>query len=213
MDPITSALREHYAATFQEHGPTIRGVDWGTDEARLDLRYEKMAAVIEAGPAEPPSLLDVGCGFGGLLGYLEQHGIPVVYTGIDVVPRMVEHARQTFPEASWEVGDIFAFIPEKPFDYVVCNGILTQKLTATIPEMDAFAERLIMKLFDLCRVGAAFNVMSTEVNYMVDNLYYRSPVELLAWCLAEVTPRVRLDHLYPPLHEYTMYLGRIDPTP
>jgi SAM-dependent methyltransferase len=192
----------------------VRGVDWGSDERNLELRYEKMAAVIEpaSAPDPAPSLLDVGCGFGGFHSYLARTGREVVYTGIDLVPAMIAHAGRTFADATWIVGDIFEFDPTHRFDYVVCNGILTQKLAATITEMDAFAEGLILKLFALCSRGVAFNVMSTKVSYMSDNLYYKSPVELLAWCLADVTPRVRIDHLYPPLHEYTMYLGRTGTT-
>jgi 2-polyprenyl-3-methyl-5-hydroxy-6-metoxy-1,4-benzoquinol methylase len=207
-DPITQQLREHYARTFEEHGATVRGVDWGTDDGRLRLRYEKMAAVIEPGPGPEPTLLDVGCGFGGLFEYLRSAGTAVAYTGIDVVAEMVEHAAQAFPEAAFLCCDVFAYAPPNPFDYVVCNGILTQKLDASTAAMDVYAERLIKTMFILCRRGIAFNVMSTHVNYTVDNLYYRDPAELLAWCLENVTTRARLDHLYPPLHEYSLYLYR-----
>jgi SAM-dependent methyltransferase len=206
-DPITRRLQEHYARTFEQHGPTVQGVDWGTDQSRLDLRYDKMAAVIEPDGDAAPSLLDVGCGYGGFLAYLRSREIAVEYTGVDVVQSMIDHASEAFPDASWVCADVFDLEPTQPFDYVVCNGILTQKLEATIPEMDAYAHRLIETMFGLCRRGIAFNLMSTHVNYMADNLYYCNPVELLAWCLT-VTGRIRMDHLYPPLHEYTMYLGR-----
>ena len=76
-DPITRRLQEHYARTFEEHGATVRGLDWGTDEGRLQLRYQNMSAVIEPGHDLTPSLLDVGCGFGGLLGYLKLTGTAV----------------------------------------------------------------------------------------------------------------------------------------
>ena len=46
--------------------------------------------------------------------------------------------------------------------------------------MEAFARRLVRKLFDLCRYGIAFNMMSTRVNFMAPNLYYQNPVEMLA---------------------------------
>lgn len=49
--------------------------------------------------------------------------------------------------------------------------------------------------------------MTTKVNYMVENQYYRNPVELFAYCLAEITNKVRIDHAYP-LYEYTVYLYR-----
>ncbi len=50
--------------------------------------------------------------------------------------------------------------------------------------------------------------MTTKVNFFANNLYYRNPAEMLSWCLAEITPRLRIDHAYPPLYEYTVYLYR-----
>ena len=47
--------------------------------------------------------------------------------------------------------------------------------------MAEYADRLIRKMFDSCRRGVAFNVMSTAANFMADNLYYRDPAELVDW--------------------------------
>lgn len=93
------------------------------------------------------------------------------------------------------------------FDYVVCNGILTQKLDSSIFEMDKYAKKIVKKMYELCEIGIAFNLMTTHVNYFASNLFYRNPIELLAWCMTEITPKVRLDHAYP-LFEYTIYLYR-----
>jgi hypothetical protein len=96
---------------------------------------------------------------------------------------------------------------------VVCNAILTQKLVASITEMDGFAKRLILKMFEVCREGIAFNLMSNQVNFTVGNLFYKSPLEMFAFCLGEVSPRVRLDHGYSSLasgrgkyYDYTVYI-------
>ncbi len=203
MDPISEALGRHYAATFDRHGPTSQGVDWGTDASRAELRYDKMLAVL--GDDANPSLLDVGCGYGGLLRYTMSKGLTLDYTGIDVAANMIEWAKANVPAGRFIQGDIFGHDFGRAFDYVVCNGILTQKLEAAGLDMDRFAAKLIRRLFELCRRGAAFNVMTTKVNFFANNLYYRNPAELLAWCLSELTPHVRLDHSYP-LYEYTLYL-------
>jgi SAM-dependent methyltransferase len=169
-----------------------------------------MLAVLDRdGPpaAGTPSLLDVGCGYGGLLTHARAKGLALDYTGVDVSENMIRHAQETLPEATFFVGDILELAGQGDYDYVVCNGILTQKLTASIRDMNAFAQRLVEKMFALCRQGIAFNVMSSNVNFMADNLYYRSPIELLGWCYTAVTPHVRLDHAYP-LYEYTVYLYR-----
>lgn len=207
MDPISEALGRHYAETFERHGPTSLGVDWGADASRTSLRYDKMLAVLPRDFAPTTSLLDVGCGYGGLLTHAARKGLAFQYTGIDVAENMIGWATTNVPEARFVHGDILIHDFGETFDYVICNGILTQKLQAPGLEMDRYAARLIRRLFELCRNGIAFNVMTTKVNHFANNLYYRNPAELLSWCLSEVTPYLRLDHAYP-LYEYTMYLYR-----
>jgi SAM-dependent methyltransferase len=207
MDSVSKILRDHYEKTFRQHGATSKGVDWGENEERLFLRYDNMLAVIENMKTEAPSMLDIGCGYGGLLDYANRKGIALHYTGIDVAENMILWARDTFPNATFIVGDIFEAEMGQCFDYVVCNGILTQKLDVPGLVMDEFANKLIRRMFELCGKGIAFNVMTTKVNFFSNNLYYRNPSELLSWCMSEITPYIRLDHSYP-LFEYTIYLFR-----
>ena len=44
MHPISEILKEHYSKTFEKHGASSKGVDWG-DEKDVMLRYDKMMAV------------------------------------------------------------------------------------------------------------------------------------------------------------------------
>jgi SAM-dependent methyltransferase len=207
MDPITESLRRHYSERFALHGPTSEGVDWGADESKMLLRFDKMLAVVGAPPAGKPSLLDVGCGYGGLLNHLAIRKIELEYAGIDVADNMIKWASAKFNSDLFICGDILTYEFERTYDYVVCSGILTQKLDATVAAMDRFAAQLIRRMFDLCRRGIAFNVMTTKVNYFSNNLYYKNPAELLSWCITEITPYIRIDHAYP-LYEYTVYLYR-----
>ncbi len=207
MDDVTATFKSHYARTFEAHGATARGVDWGAAEDVV-LRYEKMLAVIDpARSSGRASLLDVGAGYGGLWQEIKRCGLAVDYSGIDVCENMIAWAQQHEQGATFRVADVFAEGAAQSFDYVVANGILTQKLETTITAMDVFAQRLIRRLFDLCRVGVAFNVMTTKVNFTAPNLYYRNPSELMAWCQAEITQKVKIDHAYR-LYEYTVYLYR-----
>ncbi|WP_370948798.1 class I SAM-dependent methyltransferase [Amycolatopsis sp. cg5] len=54
-------------------------------------------AVRELGP-----VLDVGCGPGTVTGYLAERGVDV--TGVDLSPRMIEHARRLYPDCEFRVG-------------------------------------------------------------------------------------------------------------
>ncbi len=197
MDQITQTLKNYYARTFDEYGATAKGVDWG-DEQELLIRYDKMLAVLAKDFAElpaSPSLLDVGCGWGGLLRRAQVLKIPLQYSGIDVVDTMVEYGNKEFPDAEFICGDVFE-LSDVQYDFVACNAILTQKLSVSIPEMERFSKKLIVKMFELCRHGIVFNMMSTRVNFMVNNLFYQNPMELVSWLLTDVSPRVRLDHGY-----------------
>lgn len=204
---VSDKLGKYYSEKFDEHGPSSLGVDWGADEKKMFLRYEKMLNVTERRTIARPTLLDAGCGFGGLLNYAKSRNIDLDYTGIDVAGNMITWAKKNVPGGVFIEGEILNHSFDTPFDFVVCNGILTQKLDVSGLEMDRFASKLIKKMFSICKYGIAFNVMTTKVNYYSNNLYYRNPAELLAWCIGEITPHVKLDHSYP-LYEYTVYLYR-----
>lgn len=211
MSDISRKLGEHYGRAFAAFGATPKGVDWGESEDDHQLRLTRMLAVMDTGTSarDTPTMLDVGCGYGSLLSLVQERSVSLDYHGVDICEAMVQTAAARFPSQRWTAGDFLELEFDTRYDYVVCNGILTQKLDTSIKDMNIFARTLIGKMFATCNVGIAFNIMTTHVNFMADNLYYRNPVELLGWCISELTSRVRLDHAYP-LFEYTVYLYRED---
>ena len=209
MDKISQKLGKHYQDTFETHGPNSQGVDWGPDESKLALRYQQMLNVVKENnaleTAETIKILDIGCGYGGLLTYLQNNNHNIEYTGIDLAGNMIDWAKKNNKSGKFISGDIFNYEFTEKFDYIVCNGILTQKLDVSGGDMDIFAMNLIKRMFALCTKGVAFNMMTTKVNFFSNNLYYKNPAELFAWCINEITPCIKLDHSYP-LYEFTLYL-------
>ncbi|MFN6069020.1 MAG: class I SAM-dependent methyltransferase [Pseudanabaena sp.] len=205
MEQVTATLHNHYRETFLLHGATSKGVDWGEKEWASLLRQSKMLEVINNTGKSNVSLLDVGCGYGALADIIKKQELSIDYTGIEVVKEMLEVAKKNHPNHQFIHGDILE-VEIGRYDYVVCNGILTQKLDTSILEMNQFAQRLIRKLFEICNCGVAFNLMTTFVNFQSDNLYYRNPAELMAWCMSELTPHIRVDCAYQLWYEYTVYL-------
>jgi SAM-dependent methyltransferase len=207
MEDINTTLYDYYAKCFAEHGASPRGVDWHNWQS-LALHYDKMLAVIEPElAARQASLLDVGCGFGGLLDHAKSKGIALDYTGIDIVPAMIEHGRKRHADAKFANASIFDFDPGRAFDYVICNGVLTEKLDVSIKAFDEFARRMIRRMFEMCGRGIAFNLMTTHVNFTAANLFYKNPLETIAFCTAELSSKFRIDHAYPH-YDYTVYVFR-----
>ena len=94
MDEITKKMKIHYSETFEKYGANVRGVDWGGGEVgdiwKLNLRYEKMLEVITDSTKGDISILDVGCGYGGLYQFALDKGLQLDYTGIDVCRNMID---------------------------------------------------------------------------------------------------------------------------
>jgi SAM-dependent methyltransferase len=204
MTSVTQQFHDHYRANFLAYGATSEGVDWGAQVEASRLRLDNMLSIIN-GYSPGGTILDVGCGYGALADRVNDLGLNLEYTGIDLVKEMVVEAGLRHPHRRFIHGDFLSNSDIGTFDYIVCNGILTQKLSVTNLEMNEHAKRLITAMFASSRRGCAFNIMTTHVNFQVNNLYYRNPAELLGWCMSQLTRFVRLDHAYP-LYEYTLYL-------
>lgn len=204
---IAESMKSHHEKVFATYGATPRGLDWGERESDLILRYDKMIELVLRGQRlnRTPRLLDVGCGYGGLLEHIRARNLNIDYNGIDICEPMIAEARRRLPGVSFFCDDILEATDIGSYDYLVCNGIMTQKLDASIPQMSAFVRSLVRRMYEISTEGVAFNLMSSRVNFMVGNLFYCNPVEILSWCMAELSPNVALDHAYP-LYEFTTYV-------
>lgn len=211
-EKITKKFLEHYTKKFMEHGPSTEGVDWGSNVEKVIHRYGLMLNVITPPSGSDTTVLDVGCGYGGLYAYAKERGMEISYTGVDIVKDMVDWAKREFSgEADFINGDILNMnIDGESYDYVICNGILTLRLDESNMEMEDYAKRIIREIYRICKKGCVFNMMTTKVNFFTNNLFYKSPAEMLAWCMMELTPYVRVDHSYYGF-DYTVYLYK-EPT-
>ena len=69
--------------------------------------------------------LDVGCAAGGFSRIMKTFNPALAYTGIDITPAFVAHARRTFPDSHFEVGDGIHFAtPPDSYDLVFSSGML-----------------------------------------------------------------------------------------
>lgn len=202
---ISNNLKLHYEECFKKFGATSEGIDWGNDINKLFIRYDKMLELFINDKSVEKSLLDVGCGYAGFYEYINNNQININYSGIDIVQEMIQHAKNKNPTIKELIHDDFLdFNFNKTYDYIICNGILTQKLETSNMDMDIYANKLIKKMYQLSNKGIAFNIMTTKVNFFSNNLYYRNPSELMAYCMSEITNKIKIDHTY--LYEYTIYL-------
>lgn len=198
-NPISEKFQKHHKEVFEKYGATPEGVDW-SDPIEMTMRYKRLLACSDNDleEVESPTLLDVGCGWGGLREYMNSLSKYKTYdySGIDIVTEMINHAQSKNNKDSFISGDYMQLDLRNTYDYIICNAIMTQKLELSIPEMKTYCRSLIKKMFRECKRGIAFTVMSDRVNFKAGNLFYQNPPELLSYMLEEITCRVIVDHGY-----------------
>jgi SAM-dependent methyltransferase len=95
---------------------------------------EEVADLVVASTPGAESLLDVACGTGGHLRYLQRRFARVA--GVDRSPHMVRRARENLPGVAIHVGDMTGFRLRDTFDAAVCLFSSVGYL-ATPAELDA----------------------------------------------------------------------------
>jgi SAM-dependent methyltransferase len=202
-ETLLARTRQYYERKLAEHGPTARGVDWNSEQSQ-DLRFASLCTVIE-GDLEA-SVLDYGCGYGALLGYLRTRGHRGPYMGFDISDRMIAAARERSAQDA-------AFSSRRdelaPMDYAVASGIFNVKQSAPVEEWERYVYDTIDDLAALGRRGFAFNALTAyaDPERRREDLYYADPLALFDRCARRYSRRVAVLQ-DSPLYEFTLLVRR-----
>ncbi len=100
---------------FDQLAPTRDA--WKARNPTYHREVERLCRFLIPGGA---SVLEIGCGTGDLLRALR----PRRGLGIDLSPRMVEIARNKYPDLEFAVGDVEALAIDEKFDYVLLSDLV-----------------------------------------------------------------------------------------
>ena len=117
---------DHFRDLVDRFGVDTQALGW-RDSRSQTARFE----VLASGGLDPEaSLLDIGCGQGDLFAWLRENGYCVDYCGVDLTPEMVSIARTRFPEARFEVADLFELDASHRAHHVIASGIFSTRQAA-----------------------------------------------------------------------------------
>ncbi len=192
---LTKRSNEIYDAA---QGKASRGSRVLLDDANKQYyRFVEIHKFIETNDA---SILDVGCGNGELLNFLNMSGYTGKYTGIDVHPNLLAEARETYPNGRFLELNILDEAPATA-DYVVMSGLFN----ANFGQDWRFVERFICRMFQCSARATIFNAISTHVNSRHEAMFYVDPSDVIRFVLKELTTKVRMSHGFVPFN-YTICL-------
>jgi SAM-dependent methyltransferase len=197
-DPVVGAVRDYYAARLYEFGATAKGVDWNSAESQ-ELRFSEL--IPRDWMSADRSLLDYGCGYGALLGYMRACGWRGQYVGYDIAPDMIATAR----DQHGDDGQFVVDLPTTPCDCTLASGVFNVRLGFTDDRWEAYIYEV---LDDMWRSTTSFMVFNMLTSYSDPDrrrkdLYYADPSRYLDLCIRRYSRHARLHHGYG-LYEFTI---------
>jgi SAM-dependent methyltransferase len=208
MENEYTKIVSHYEQCFLTHGDNHKGVDW-PNQADLDKRFRIACGIMETQPAEEMSLLDFGCGNGLFIDYLAKNHLlnRVNYTGLDLSPLFISCCQKKYPHFPFICTDVLQSPSIGTYDYIIMNGVFTEKCALSFEAMWDYTKILLSTLFDNCHVGMAFNVMSEHVDWKRDDLFHLSFDVLADFLQKNLSRNYTFRNDYG-LYEFTTYVYR-----
>jgi SAM-dependent methyltransferase len=203
-------VRSLYSTSLSRYGLDPRSVGWH-DDAAQKLRFDKLAYLIDRdAPSTTFTVNDWGCGYGAMFCYLDRwYGDRLAaYTGYDISPEMLAAANSHVadPKATFvEADDVLARA-----DYSFASGTFNVRRGAPEGPWNLYVRRMLRRLAAQSARGFAFNLMTSYVDWRVDDLFYADPADYFTFCRSELSRGVTLMHDYP-LYEWTMIVFTAPP--
>ncbi len=187
-----SYVRRH-EGWLQTHGPAPEALGRGP-HGRQAERFAVLAASALAHPEG--SVLDIGCGFADLYSYLRAEGWCGHYTGIDLVPGLLDVARAHHPSLDLRQLDISGAEHSElaTYDLVLASGVFNVSLEHE--DNLTQIETALMNMLAHAKGLVAVDFSSTWVDFEKPGVWYTSPSQALA--IGRVLTRrmaLRLDYL------------------
>lgn len=165
-------IREYYNANNKPDYPDYSILGWESDAAQ-QLRFQ---ALVNSLDLKGKKILDIGCGTGNFLQYLEQRFMDIRYTGVDILEYMIAIAKRKNLKGTFFCVDIFKANPFKQneFEAIFASGIFNINLGNNKKFIiDA------LKLFDyISSETISFNLLNESSANREDKYFYSSPDEI-----------------------------------
>jgi len=207
-------IQRHYERRITPGRENFDVLDWCSAQSQR-ARFEVLVREVDLAGK---SLLDVGCGLGDLLTFLERRRIGVDYTGVDLLERMVDLARRQHPGGRFFCADLFAKPPageeaagqpaamkqllDARFDVVFSSGTFNLNLG----NARQFLPRALARMLELARRHVVFNLLHVRARPRFSHCAYHEPREVLQ-ILAQLPCRARIIDDYLP-NDFTVVCER-----
>jgi SAM-dependent methyltransferase len=188
-----------YNSMLSQFGYSPKSLGWSGGEEMQFLRFKILS---EIGFETNDSVLDIGCGFADLYGYLQKRRLNCNYLGLEINDNLLEVALKQYPSVQVKLKDILIEPVKKKYDWVVSSGIFNAKLES---ESNVnYITEMLGKMIAIANKGVAVDFLSSYVDYQGELSFHLDPgkaIEIAKSLTDKII--VRMDYLK---FEYTIYM-------
>uniref|UniRef100_A0A6C0M1G4 Methyltransferase type 12 domain-containing protein n=1 Tax=viral metagenome TaxID=1070528 RepID=A0A6C0M1G4_9ZZZZ len=198
-------IYKHYEKCLEENGDSHLGVDWPNYDDMI-RRYKIMLNILKySNKNQNSSILDFGAGCGGMYDFIKSNNYNLNYTALDISQKFCNTIKKKFNDIDVLNIDILKQEINSNYDFIILNGVFTEKRDLNDTEMWDFFTNILKKLWKNTNIGISFNVMTPIVDWKDDKLFYLS-YDILGKFLKENLSRNYIFNQSYGLWEYTVYV-------
>jgi len=171
-----------YKRRFSSYGCSPKGVLW-RNTYRQQIRY----ALIMKG-VNDHSINDFGCGYGGLVGYLEEKGYQGEYMGYDMNQEMIRSAQKQYPSGSFYCSK---HVYHRA-DFTLISGTLNLKMHASADIWWRFVQKKLKDCWEYSKIGMNFNLLEDTGHEQSPLLFYCNADTVFSFCKQSFGSRVEM---------------------
>jgi len=176
-------IKTYYNEELRKDPEKFERLGWESKEAQ----FERFSILTDYLDINGKKLLDVGCGLGHLLEHIKQLDLSVEYSGVDILPSMIEEAKGRYDEHVFHCHDLFEYcpFPSKSFDVLYSSGIFNLNMGNN----DQFLKEAVEKFLDLSKETVVFNLLHHHSPDRESKYYYYQPDKVISM-IEESFPQV-----------------------
>lgn len=211
---ISANTVSRYSARYDRLGYDVKSLGWGSVEQQR-YRFEQTLTYPELFSGR--SVLDIGCGFGDYLDFLDESAFPIQdYLGLDINPQLIGEAEKRHAGragARFEVRNLLADAPAGApvADVGVMLGLLNFKLGGGVDNL-TYSRMMMERAFAMVGEALVVDFLSARLTSSYpreDVVFYHEPADALGMAL-DLAHEVILKHDYQPIpqREFMIFLKK-----
>ena len=188
-----------YNQRFLDYGNDIKTVGWGSKKDQF-LRFD---VLFTGTNPVGKSILDVGCGLGDLINYLDKKtNGNYNYTGIDIAEKLIFEAKKNHSSKNRNFYNSDIFSIQSNYDIVIMSGAFSHKSDG----IEDYTSNALKKMFDISNELVSANFLTKYVDYELEKNQHYFPEDIYKQS-KKYCNKINLISDYP-LYEFTIQLKK-----